>query len=319
VTNKRTNVRFIVAVNAATLTEMTTVPEDGAASASRTAEYMALFRALETRRRGRLFDDPFARAFLSPRLRAVVRAAAVPLLGAAVAAYVDRRWPGARTSGVARTRLIDDAVAAAVGQGVHRVVLLGAGFDARAYRMPALASARVFEVDRLATQTVKRERLRAVLGAIPAHVRFVAVDFYHDRLDQALAAAGFDARRPAIFVWEGVTNYLTATAVDTTLRVVAASAAGTRLVVTYVDRRVLDGTQDTFIGTVQLRALLRRSGEPWTFGLDPATVREYLAERGLALEEDVGATEYRARYFGTAARRMRGYEFYRVATAVVAG
>ena len=87
---------------------------------STTAEYMALFRALESRRSGRLFDDPLAAAFLSPSLRWVVRAAAVPLVGDAVAALIDGRWPGARTSGIARTRFIDDVVH---GVGVRQILL----------------------------------------------------------------------------------------------------------------------------------------------------------------------------------------------------
>jgi methyltransferase (TIGR00027 family) len=292
---------------------------DAAPHVSRTAEYMALFRALESRGGG-LFDDPFARVFLSPALRVAVCAARAPLLGAAVPAFIDRRWPGARTSGVARTRLIDDALVAAVGQGIRQVVLLGAGFDARAWRLRELESTRVFEVDRLATQTVKRERVAAVLGRVPAHVRFVAVDFDRDRLDAALAGAGFEAARSAIFVWEGVTNYLTAAAVDATLRFIGGTAAGTRIVFTYVDRRVLDDDAATaFAATVRLRALLRRSGEPWTFGLDPQALRAYLEQRRLTLREDVGAAEYRARYWGAASSRMRGYEFYRVATADVVG
>ena len=291
--------------------------DDSAPPVSRTAEYMALFRALESRGDG-LFEDPLARAFLSPGLRAAVCAARVPFLGAAVPAFIDRRWPGARTSGVARTRLIDDAVVAAVEQGIRQVVLLGAGFDARAWRLRALASTRVFEVDRLATQTVKRDRVVAFLGRAPAHVRFVAVDFDRDRLDAALAAAGLDAAQPALFVWEGVTNYLTAAAVDATLRFIAGTAVGTRLVFTYVDQRVLDDDgAKAFAGAARLRALVRRSGEPWTFGLDPHALRAYLAQCRLALREDVGATEYRARYWGAAASHMRGYEFYRVAIADV--
>jgi methyltransferase (TIGR00027 family) len=285
---------------------------------SRTAEYMALFRALESRRRAGLFVDPFACAFLSPALRIAVCAAGVPVLGAAVPAFIDRRWPGARTSGVARTRLIDDALVSAVGEGMGQVVLLGAGFDARAWRLHELERTRVFEVDRLATQTSKRERVGAVADCEPAHVRFVALDFDRDRLDTALAAAGFDASRPAVFVWEGVTNYLTAAAVDAVLRFVAGVAVGSRLVFTYVDRRVLDEASPTpFAGTSNLRALLRRSGEPWTFGLDPTSLSAYLRERGLTLREDVGATDYRARYWGASARRMVGYEFYRVAIADV--
>src|SRR5215212_8441767 len=104
---------------------------------SRTAEHNALFRALETRRRGGLFEDPLAEAFLAPPLRAVAH------LGRPATAVIDRRWPGVRTSVVARTWLLDGAVAELVTTA-DQVVVLGAGFDTRAYRVGALRERAVF-------------------------------------------------------------------------------------------------------------------------------------------------------------------------------
>jgi methyltransferase (TIGR00027 family) len=133
-----------------------------ASSTSRTAEYMALFRALESGRgAARLFDDPLALGFLRPSLRAAVRLARVPLVGEVVPWLLDHRWPGARSSGVARTRFIDDAVESAIAGGIDQVVLLGAGFDARAQRLASMASVRVFELDRPPTQVAKRAALYA--------------------------------------------------------------------------------------------------------------------------------------------------------------
>jgi methyltransferase (TIGR00027 family) len=97
----------------------------------------AIFRALEDARprATRRIADPFARAFVDARLRAVVALGA--LLGASelVCDYIDRRWPGARTSTVARTSFIDDRADAAVAAGIGQIVLLGAGYDTRAYRL----------------------------------------------------------------------------------------------------------------------------------------------------------------------------------------
>jgi O-methyltransferase involved in polyketide biosynthesis len=72
-----------------------------------------------------------------------------------------------------------------------------------------------------------------------------------------------------------------------------------------------------FIGTDKLFASLERVGERLTFGIDPSELAEFLAKRGLSLERDLGAAEYRKLYFGDAARRMRGHEFYRIALARV--
>jgi methyltransferase (TIGR00027 family) len=286
--------------------------------ASRTAEYMALFRALEaavpTDRR--LFEDPFAAAFLPRRLRLVASLSSVPPVGALVRAYIDHRWPGVRTSAIARTRFIDDAAEAAIRSGIEQVVILGAGFDARAYRLAAMARVTVFEVDHPATSAAKRKVVEAALASPPRHVRFVAIDFNADSLPTTMSSAGFDPRLRTLFLWEGVTNYLSEEAVDGTLRWCASAAAGSQVLFTYVHRRVLD-TPQAFEGTKNLFATLHAAGERWTFGLDPSHVSGFLAERGLALDQDIGAADYRARYFGRAASRMRGYEFYRIALASV--
>ena len=137
-------------------------------SASRTAEYMALFRALESFRRPsriRLFDDPFAYFFLQPALRGVIQLSRTPLLGAAVPKLIDLRWPGARSSGIARTRLIDDYVHASLCESVDQILILGAGFDCRAYQIAGMETTRVFEVDpqlrRRDTRKSNRFNLRA--------------------------------------------------------------------------------------------------------------------------------------------------------------
>lgn len=279
-------------------------------AASRTAEYVALYRALETdeRRRPPLFRDPYAMEFLPRGLALAVRAARAPIVRGVVERYADRRAPGARTSAIARTAYIDDAVRAAVAGGIDQVVILGAGFDCRAHRMPELAAATVYEVDRHETQAVKRARVTG-----PRAVRYVAVDFLRDDLGASLAAAGWDARRPSLFVWEGVTNYLTEPAVRRTLDWIATSPPGSRVVFTYIHAGVLDGSTP-FDGAAQLMANVRALGEPWTFGLDPGEVGAFVARSGLRLCEDLGADDYRRRYLGAA---MPGYRFYRIAQAQV--
>ena len=108
------------------------------AQPSRTAEYMAFFRACESvRPKGeRLFFDPLATLFIRRSLRAAVWVSRIPMLGASVDWCADRRLPGARTSAIARTRLIDDATDQVLRDKFRQIVVLGAGFDCRAYRLP---------------------------------------------------------------------------------------------------------------------------------------------------------------------------------------
>ncbi len=288
--------------------------------ASRTAEQNALFRALESSlpEGERLFEDPLARSFLKWPLALVARPAVIPVLRRFAPWFIDRRWPGVRTSVVARTRLIDDAIAAALSEHPEQLVILGAGFDSRAYRLPGLRGITVFEVDHPDTQAAKQRILVRVLPALPTQVRFVACDFQQRSLEDAMAAAGYSEAVRSLILWEGVTNYLTETAVDATLRWCSRASPGSLLLFTYVHRDVLTNP-GKFAGTERLFASLATAGEELTWGIEPKQLPGFLAERGIALESDLGAADYRERYFGDAARKMRGHEFYRVALARITG
>ncbi len=258
-----------------------------AVAPSRTAEYMALFRALESTgpAERRLFEDPAAGSFLTPRLRAVVLAARVPLLRRLIVLFIDRRWPGPRLSGVVRTRVIDDFVTDALNGGCSQLVLLGAGYDTRATRLPAAAGAVVFEVDHPATQQRKRE----ALAGSAAHVRYVGVDFETDVLASALTAAGLDRTQQSCIVWEGVFSYLTVAAIDRTLgALVEACAPASRLMLTYVDELSLGaGSQQ---GNAW-RDAVRDVGEPFRTGLAPDRATRFFAARRLILQSDESTTE----------------------------
>ncbi|OHV35166.1 MULTISPECIES: class I SAM-dependent methyltransferase [Pseudofrankia] len=298
---------------------------------SRTAQHVALFRALESARGGpRLFTDPYAASSLPPAHRLVIAAARLPGAGPRVARrverYIDRRWPGGpRASAVARTRLIDDLVTGALTAGARQLVLLGAGFDSRPYRLAAVRDAKataaarpaaarrdtgpvdVYEVDHPATQARKRRLVeQRVPAASRAHVRFVAADLL--RTDT-----------PTVVVWEGVTNYLDATAVDATLTGLAgALAPGSRVVFTYVDRRALDGS-GTFSGVDEWAGTVRAAGEPFTFGLVPDELPGYLAARGLTLTLDCSTRAAADRYLTPLGRGGEpAAPFYRVAQAEIA-
>jgi methyltransferase (TIGR00027 family) len=290
---------------------------------SRTAAFVALWRAIESSRSPatRLFEDPLAQTFLGWRFRWALRVSRLPGVGAVWPwSLVDGHWPGPRGTVSVRTRYIDDLVREALRRGVNQIVILGAGFDSRAYRIQGITQARVFEVDRPATQAEKRKRITGRLGTIPLHVRFVPADFSTEALDTVLPRSGYQAEARTFFICEGVTHYLSAEAVDAVFRSVARSAvAGSRMVFTYIHRSVLDGSV-RFAGADQTLATVRRAGEPYTFGFDPAELPQYLAARGLRLIEDVGARTYRDRYLTPLGRGQEQLvEFQRAALAEIRG
>jgi methyltransferase (TIGR00027 family) len=178
-----------------------------------------------------------------------------------------------------------------------------------------LASARIFEVDHPNTAAVKQARLRSAHADLDK-VKFVSVDFEVDDFDRSLRAAGFDATRPAIVVWEGVSQYLTGEAVCGVMRWAGRLAPGSRFIFTYIHEGVLNGSV-AFAGADKAISKVDGSGEPWQFGLIPEELPAFLRERGLSLLSDLGADEYRARVMGADGRRMQGYGFYHTVLAEV--
>ena len=290
------------------------------ARSSRTAELMAVQRGLESCHPAgeRLFTDPLAPMFVSRGWRLVLRAARIgPARRLIERLYDQVGGPGPRASAVARTRLIDDEIAAAA-DAARQVVILGAGYDCRAYRLGALAGSTVYAVDHPATQARARARLARGHAAPVCPVRFVAVDFERDDLGRALLACGYDPAVRSLILWEGVTNYLTAGAVDATLEVVHRLASpGSTLLFTYVDRAVLGRGAAAFPEAARWIAAVAGRGEPWTFGLDPAEVGDYLAQRGFVLASDLSTAEAGGRYFAPRGRSERGSRLYHVVTANV--
>jgi methyltransferase (TIGR00027 family) len=286
---------------------------------SRTAEHNAFFRAIDCAAlpEVRIVNDPLAFHFLDGSLRLTARLCRNPICSAALCRYIDHRWPGSRTSLIARTRLIDDHLATALARPFSQVVVLGAGFDSRAYRIAGAERATFFEVDHPNTSAAKRARLGRLLGTLPEHVKYVELNFQRDSLTQALEAAGFDPFLPSCVLWEGVSNYLTAESVEATLAFISNLVAGTQLIFTYVDESVLRDPA-AFAGGVEVQRTITKLKEPWTFGIRPSNAANFFGERGLTLDSDVSAAEYRRLYYGNDTR-ISGYEFYHVVTAHVPG
>jgi len=289
--------------------------QDG--KASRTAQYMAFFRALETQERSerRLFDDPYALALLSGALRTSARLAHWPISGRLVRIVLELGWPYTRSSGVVRTRAIDDYVRRGIRGGARQLVLLGAGFDSRGLRLEEAKKISVLEVDHPATQREKKERLRIHIGQLPANIRYVAVDFEKDNLEGKLIEAGYDLRTPSVVVWEGVISYLTESTVQGSFALLARLLApSSSLIFTYVDKGALDGSK-AFPGARRWRSWVGFRGEPFICGLDPNTLADRLKLFGFRIESDASTDEIARHYCPPLGRREPGSRLYRVSIA----
>ncbi|NSL86432.1 SAM-dependent methyltransferase [Chitinophaga sp. Mgbs1] len=283
-----------------------------ATATSKTAQYMALFRALETTRpkEKRLFTDNYAHLFLSGSLKIWAWLCRLSPVRTLAERIIRKKIPGAYTSGIARTRYIDDLLNDAVQHGVEQVMILGAGFDTRGFRLPSLGNVPVIEIDHPNTARFKLTKLRN--KKIPSRIRFYQIDFNKQSLDQLSAMHHFDFSRPTAVIWEGVTNYLSPEAIDNTFAFIRRFKSGSCIIFTYIDKKVLE-TPAAYTGGEKLLQDVSALEEKWTFGFRPEELKDYLLSFDLELLEDMGAAAYRQRYMPD--RSEEGYEFYRVAYA----
>lgn len=284
---------------------------------SRTALSMALFRAIESSkdRQSRIIDDPYAAYSLPPLFWGLALLARVSALRCLIEYAIDRRYPGARSSGVSRTRLIDDWLISALEQGVDQLVILGAGFDSRSLRLRQLSSVPTYELDRESILVARRQVFGRFTSEPPKNRRAVSIDFLQNSISETLLASGFSSAARNLVLWEGVTNYLTRQAVtDVFENFARISAPGTLILFTYVHSAVLDCSFKA-AGLDRLNQRLAKWGESWTFGFHPEELPGFLADLGYVLIQDLGADDYRRKYYGSTAKIHSGYEFYRVASA----
>lgn len=274
----------------------------------------AFIRAFEMYHPNRLFEDRYAFDFLPLFWRVTLVIMRLPIFGETLLGLRERQFPGIIGNLLCRTRFIDDMLNAALKEGVDQVVILGAGFDSRAYRIPDIDKTHVFEVDHPATQARKKERIQQLLGNIPSHVTFVPIDFDKEKLEDVMTTAGFRTGTKSFIIWEGVTQYITAEAVDATFRYVSRfTAPGSEIIFTYIKRGIVEGSESEM--NQKVVAFAKRMGMPWIFGIEPAQVDQFLAERELELVEHVGTSDYRARYLDPMGRQLNIFEGERVVLA----
>ncbi len=214
------------------------------------------------------------------------------LLAHRVSGYVPKvfRYPfegeiTLQNQGGARQTFYDRVVLQYIPE-MAQFVILGAGYDTRALNLPKDAPVQSFEIDTTATIAGKRETLTKA-GIDTTGVVLVAADFERDDWLAKLVEAGFNASRPTLFIWEGVTPYLDKEAVQATLQKIASTATGSIVAFDYFTTEVLESDA---LMMRSIRASLRAGGEPLKFGVDSTPpsrerVAELLQSCGLSLVE----------------------------------
>ncbi|MBN2556914.1 MAG: SAM-dependent methyltransferase [Anaerolineales bacterium] len=265
--------------------------------ASNTAGYTCFSRACATRERSEQLRGPddmaeiflpvFAKVLLNvPALRKFFMRKIAPL---GIYEYV-----------IARTKVLDECFVDALEHGFRQIVLLGAGMDTRALRFADQnQGTKIYELDVRTTQQPKLEILKRKHVALPEELVFVPIDFNKENLADVLIRAGYREQQQSLFLWEGVTMYLNADAVDRTLDFIRTSArVGSIVVFDYIYASVLR-KENTRYGEAEIFNRVSKAGEGWTFGVEAGEIEPFLSARGFQMTAHHTPRQLEQRYLTT--------------------
>jgi methyltransferase (TIGR00027 family)/uncharacterized protein (TIGR02118 family) len=267
---------------------------------SQTAAYVAICRALSFRdlRAEIRGPDSLAHLFIPDEAKKSLESADSIKRGIAFSGQIFGLL-------VARTAYFDAKFTDAIAQDIKQIVLLGAGYDTRAYRFSSLLNgATIYEMDIGSTQGRKLDILRKAAVGIPPQVRYVSINFKTENIKDVLLKNGFDVTIPSVFLWEGVTYYLTEDIFRVTLSTLKSIAS-----------------KGSFV-CFDYQTMERESGraaEPFQFWTSPESLAEQLSIQGISIIEQIDPQEMEKRYLsltdGTVAEKA--FDVYRFVYAAL--
>ncbi|MDM8529250.1 SAM-dependent methyltransferase [Anaerolineales bacterium HSG24] len=194
--------------------------------------------------------------------------------------------PGLNEYMIARTAYFDSLFVNALNSKTAQIVLLGAGYDSRAYRFAkSNLGTTVFELDIAPTQDKKMECLRKARISIPKHVTFVPIDFNKEPLKDALEKAGYKSHQKTLFIWEGVSYYLDAKSVDSTLEFVSHASHHESAIAFDYTISISEENIDEYYGVKDFAKTMaeRHENEELMFSIDEGETELFLEQRGLRM------------------------------------
>ena len=264
---------------------------------SDTAEVAAGYRAVACKEypETTIGADYLAEHFISTSHKFLVKFGFVRKLGI----VKSRKFtPGGFEYVLARTAFFDQQLLNALGTGAKQLVILGAGFDTRAYRFAEQCSGcKIIELDIASTQNRKKECLLNAGIAIPKNRTFASINFNLESLQDVLREAGYDNAVQTVFLWEGVSMYLQQSAVEATLQFVGACKNTESLLVFDYIATIADSEVDNYYGVKTWRETWARyrQAEPFKFTIDDSQIASYLEGMGLSIKSRLKEREIEER------------------------
>jgi methyltransferase (TIGR00027 family) len=260
----------------------------------------------------RLFENPYSEKLLSPLYKFFIFLQHSPRINDAIVKLKDMGWF------FCRFRYIDDVLKDSIEKKeIETIVNLGAGMDCRAYYIPGVKNIRYFEVDYPSVVETKKAKIEKILGKLPNHVTYVPVDFEKQSLDTELEKAGYNLTSKTLFISEGVTQYISKKANDSTFKYVAQAAPGSEIVFTYILKSFIEGKDLKDATEKSMYKWLVKGFKLFKYGLDPAEMRDYLSKYNLSLIEDIGSKEVEKRYMKKSKLDLKIFEIERIVLAEV--
>lgn len=245
----------------------------------------------------RLFEDPYCEKLLTPFYRFFLFLMRSPKIFNFFMNLEKKSTPGKTGWLFCRFRYIDDVLKDNIEKKeIVTVVNLGSGMDCRAYYIPGASKIRYFEVDHPKVIKKKKTKMKKILGKLLNNVVYVPVDFEKQSLDTELKKAGYNLKSKTLFIWEGVTQYISKEANDTTMKYIAQAAPGSKIVFTYVLKDLIEGKNLNNKARKGMYKWMVKGFRMWIYGLDPAKMHKYLSKYNLSLIEDIGSREMKERY-----------------------
>ena len=269
----------------------------------------------------RVIYDPYAEMF-------VIGAGIIKLMGHKFSVWLgDKIVPGMHEHLISRTRFIDDLIEKSTSIDIEQYVILGAGYDSRAHRLKLPSKLKIFEVDQPEVQERKRSWLSAKIPN-KENVTYVSVDFNHQSLKQQLLDAGLDQSKSTIYTLEGVSQYITKEALNSTLKELAVlnQNSNSKIFISYVNKLIKDDPKACFgLGYSNPEKAVKfitngsaKVGEPWISFYSAKEIEDLLSQNSFTLIENRTLDDLNSKYFTPVGRTIPENRVFKLEHFVIA-
>ena len=252
---------------------------------SQTAMFTALYRVVAHKefKNKRFGSDYLAEHFLPIHFKFFIK---FKKIRAKTKMKFTKFVPGMYEYMLARTAYFDSIFKDALHKNLPQIVLLGAGYDTRAYRFAKLNhTSKIFELDIATTQNRKKKCLKKARIDIPKQVTLVPINFNKEALKNVLENAGYKNYKKTLFIWEGVSYYLEPESVDATLKFITHCLHKESVIAFDYAISIYEENINNYYGAKKFTQTWRkyRQNELFRFTIDEGKIQSFLEPRGMKI------------------------------------